>query len=237
MKIFELTQTKITPADVSFYRILADSYGGFGLTEEMIQNFDFIKKIREDCQPYIKEAGSDIFKNGMWRGIKGTDKKPRLLKTARLENRTPTDMPVYLHGKLNEYFDNRFGHPYRNGVFVTGDQSEAMNYGEAYQIFPIGEFDYLWSPDVDDLMTEIDGFQWDSKEITDLDAQNEAMDRQIAKFIKSSLRNYKNNYLGKAVQSHTEIMLWTKQYYAIHEDITVNYHMRDAYKNIIRHEN
>jgi hypothetical protein len=33
-----------------------------------------------------------------------------------------------------------------NSIFVTGKREEASGYGKAYIVFPIGNFNYTWSP-------------------------------------------------------------------------------------------
>jgi len=184
MKINEIT--KITPEDDEFYRKLG-KYHGVPMTESVMMNFAFVNQIKEDCQPYLKEMDNLVFSGrGLWRGMDSPNKKLRITKTTRLDNRIPKDMPQYIHDKLNEYFDRRFGHPYRNGVFATGPAGEYFVYGEAYQIFPIGNFDYIWSMDIEDLMGTLGDFDFGPEEkIVDLDAHTETMDRQIDTFIKS----------------------------------------------------
>jgi len=234
MRLFELTKTKITPDDEEYYKKLAKTYI-IPWNETTLVNFEFIKKIKQDCQPYLQEVGSKVFEGGgLWRGMQDGH-KPRQLKTARLQDRKPRDSSQQIHDGMNEYFDSRFGHPFRNGVFVTGEGGEYGEYGFPFQIFPIGNFDYLWSTDVPDLMGTVDAYEWRPEKYRysaeDLQERHQQM---INTFIKSELTGYETKHLAAAAFSGNEIMLWCEQYYALSRTVARNENFIMAAQNIIR---
>lgn len=59
---------------------------------------------------------------------------------------------------FDEFFYKKFRwKPRSEGVFTIGDIKSIRGvYGIPYIFVPIGEYKYLWSPDVDDLYEEID---------------------------------------------------------------------------------
>lgn len=219
MRINELIDNLTDPKDLAYYRKLAKTYG-LPLSEATIENFKFMAKIKRDCQPYLKQAGNLVFREGMWRGLGLDNPSERMTKTARLDDRVPRDMDQDLHESLNVFFNDTYGHPYRNGVFVTGDRAEASQYGELYQIFPIGKFDYLWSPEIPDLMGALSMYNY----------YNEDFDEWMS----ANLTTYRDNDLQHAVRMNSEIMLWTKQYYALASRTPADTAWQDAYLNILR---
>ena len=232
MRLFEIEKTIITPEDEKYYKQLAKTYL-LPWSNATVANFEFVKKVKQDCQPYLQEAGSSVFSgNGIWRGINESD--PRLRKTARLENREPAGTPLIVHKYVNEYLNKKFGHPFRNGVFVTGERGQYGTYGVPYQIFPIGKFEYLWSDKVKDLLFTLRDFERDN----DFDSpENYSYEKELKpKLVKFTrkLRGYKKTDLPAAAFSGNEIMIWCKQYYALHRSIARNEKFADAAANIIR---
>ena len=219
MRINELIDNSTDPKDLKYYSQLAKTYG-LSYGEKTMSNFKFMGKIKRDCQPYLKQAGNMVFRNGLWRGLGLDNPSARMTKTARLGDRIPRDMDQGLHEKLNVFFNNTYGHPYRNGVFVTGDADEASQYGQLYQIFPIGNFDYLWSPDIPDLMGALSTYNHYNEDFNEWMSEN--------------LTTYRGNDLQHAARMNTEIMLWTKQYYALSAGAIMGDSQKDAYLNILR---
>ena len=114
--------------------------------------------IVDKCKPYLQEIHWNVAEVVMYRGLlnsKGFEARgmDAGIKQARLSSRRPRDSSQEVHDDMNVFFDKNYGHPYRDGVFVSGRRSEAGSYGEAYAIFPVGEYDYIWHPDVTDLLT------------------------------------------------------------------------------------
>jgi hypothetical protein len=113
-----------------------------------------------DCQPYLKEARSlHGDERQFWRGISSNDISEKTLVDvihARLDHREAFSTPSDVHHMLNRWFEKKFGWKARNGVFAVGNLSEANFYGTPHAIFPIGEFKYVWSPNVYDLYGDLE---------------------------------------------------------------------------------
>ena len=166
------------------------------------------KTIIKHCQPFLKMIDNRIEDYIMWRGM--NESKQIIRKSVRLDDRKPESTAQDKHEKLNTYFIETFGEPFRNSIHVTGSSSQAHDYGELYTIFPIGNFRFIWSPKVNDIAISIRWPQpggWSnfppSQEVV-----NEIMDQQ----------EYSDRDLPQAIKSGNEIMIRCDEYYAVHPD-------------------
>ena len=157
--------------------------------------------ILRDCQPYLNEIDGQIAKYVMMRGIPGHGQHYGFGKRqTRLDGRNSRNTPAPVHHSMNIWFDHNYGHPYRNGVFTTGEYLQAAQYGDIYAVFPIGKFDYLWVRGIPDMFILI------SPEIT---PTIEALERA------KEVGRFKSDNLKTAITTGSEIMLWTEEYYYI----------------------
>ena len=171
----------------------------FGLSPEQV---NFAWEVKEDCQSYINQNPAAITTSPLFRGIHSS--QDTLKKKVRLDNRQPLDSSNSVHAELNRVFQDQFGEPFRNALFVTNDKYQANNYGEIYIIFPRGNFTFLWSPDMEDIFNA-----YENKLHTESDED----------FVYALLRNnnYYTNSLPKAIHSGNEIMMRCGSYYAIRQ--------------------
>jgi len=117
---------------------------------------DKILEILENkCKPYI-EALKRCERNHLL--VRGSNDIIKNIKkyNHNLEYRNPRNMPINLHNCLNSKFENVFKWKIRNGVFcygydLTKDIKYNLGYGPNYLIFPIGEFEFVYSPNIFDL--------------------------------------------------------------------------------------
>jgi len=112
-----------------------------------------LSEIRENCGLWLKDPQAEGL---LYRGTKNMVDVIEKRKT-RLDNRRPKDMPNHLHDELNYHFKKKFGWKVRNGVFVTSNVGSARAYHhgpDPYIFMPIGKFEFVWSPDVDDLFAD-----------------------------------------------------------------------------------
>ena len=120
-------------------------------------------------------------------------------------NRKPRNTGKYEHDLVDEWFDAEFGMAARSmAVFCFGEMGrrDTRDYGSEAVIFPIGDFKYVWSPEVGDLYQALD-FPDDRKSI---DAYIET---------KLPTLKYKTTDLNQAVKDDAEIMIMCKRYLAI----------------------
>lgn len=122
------------------------------LTHYLTENSDredIIRRIQQDCQPFLKQFKGK--KVEFYRGVKDHNYST-IFKRAHLEDRKPRDLSVDEHDALNKAFIDKFGWPARNGVFTHRSPDKVTEYGEPNIFIPIGLFEYVWSPTVDDLV-------------------------------------------------------------------------------------
>ena len=108
--------------------------------------------IKANCQPFLKESGfsyNNMDDSTLWRGVSGHIQLPAFSTQKVKTNRGPTDSSKEIHEVLDNYFKSKFGIKFRsNAVFTTGRCHVAEEYGDAFIVFPIGEYKYIWSPKI-----------------------------------------------------------------------------------------
>jgi len=107
--------------------------------------------------------------------------------------------------------------PFRDAVFATGEAEMAAGFGALFSILPIGDFTFLWSPNVPDLATEFSGkttniFSHFFQILFSLDTSSNI---DAGDYIKKA--DYRTTDLKAAINSGNEIMIFAKEYYAIRE--------------------
>ena len=181
------------------------------LNEAIIWNDIDINKwigiLEDECQPYLKECRKvDDF---LYRGSPKSNSEGIFKLKPRMDRR-PMDTPRELHNYLDKLFKKKFGWEVRSeGVFVTGDDYQADNYGIVYLFFPIGQFKYVWSPKISDMLHYLDGknfveqtFGW---ELT--------ADIENSKILQDMVNTYTDKGLSKAIANEGEISVKCKEYY------------------------
>ena len=104
--------------------------------------------IQKNCQPYLSE-NPDWIKYPLFRGM--NEKAPITINVIRT-NRGPKDSSPFYHNLYNKAFASKGIQTNRsNSVFCSGDPYQAEDYGDLYVIFPIGNFNYAYSPEIHDL--------------------------------------------------------------------------------------
>ena len=147
------------------------SFKNFLLQEESLSNEQIIDHIKNECSEFLKEIdfrvnpSIDTFSSisynqvprALWRSAQHDADVFIKLSGNRL--RTPTDTNLKMHTLLVKHLSNQFGYPYRSlGVFCSTSKLQATEYpGTPFLIFPIGEYEYVYSPIVRDAFEQFDG--------------------------------------------------------------------------------
>ena len=215
------------------HRAIAANHGML-MSSYMKTFMAFAETVKTDCQPYLKEVDySPIRKYALYRGVIHT-KKTYIAKTVRLQNRKPKDTEQKLHDKINKYFKKNYGVPFRNGIFATSslDQTEeyahgGLHEGEVYIIFPVGEFKYLWSPHISDMLDAI--YEHDV-------ISNAAPGHKSGwkAFKNEALSTYQTTNLTRGIKSGNEIMIYCKEYYGIKYEDILNQKFWGAFEELLR---
>ena len=178
----------------------------------------------QECQPFLQQINNQPYKHMILRGMKDLSYPGHGLpddagiKTTRLDDRVPNDTPEEIHNLANEYFTQKHGHPYRNGLFVTGYEMTAEAYGKPYAVFPIGKFDFIWNENISDFTTDVADYV-----MQDIEEFAERGDGFWPEDLGKSMRMFgpytENNGMIKAIENGGEIMIWCQEYYYMTMDI------------------
>jgi hypothetical protein len=158
--------------------------------------------LQQNCKPYFAQAGG--WNDVLYRGIT-YELKPIGVYQNRGKRRPVNTKPM-VQALIDDYFMNKFGVRFRaESIFAVPDPNVAASYGTIYVVFPIGEFKYCWSPNVEDLFIEIS------------DINHKPITAETEKFISQMMANasYQTTDLARALGTNSEIMINCKQYYML----------------------
>ena len=167
-------------------------------------------KIVADCQQYFALSHNRFVFHG------ASDRKyPSLVTKANFEaRRRPRDTDSRIHEEVNEYFVEKFGKPFRNALFATGNQSETKGYGTTYYFLPIGRFEWLCYPYVTDLTNSV----WDLKKSVEASIGHSPdineLNSELVQYLDDSMVLHNKNLPG-CIESQSEIMFWCEKFYLI----------------------
>ena len=168
--------------------------------------------IDRDCQPWIKASQGET----VYRGAKN---KPYNYKGTVRTNRKPLDTEPIIHELFDKTIQAKYGFkPRSNGLFITGNLADARRYGKVYKIYPINKFKFLWSPNIRDFYSEtgIIVRNWMGKNDTGASKKAVLKHPDVQTLIKDRiLDSYITKNLPQAINSYKEIMVVTKEFYAV----------------------
>jgi len=170
------------------------------------------QKLKEDCTPFIKEMKSNNLHNWFYRATEhgwnfiSPPIKPR-------KDRRPRNTPKEYMDKL---FKKKFGWKARSeGVFVSTDRNQIEYvYGDPYLFFPMGNYKYIYHPQIDDLYQKMDDdykLSYLGKDIDDVTYI------EILQFLDKTIPQYKDKNLGEAYRKIVEVSFKCKSYYMVNE--------------------
>ena len=109
--------------------------------------------IQKHCQPWLQESQGQL----VYRGTNHATDQLAFVRTTR-NSRQPRDSSPELHRLLNHWILSVEGGATRsNSVFLTGSVDVSEEYGRSYVVFPVGDFLYTWSPEMEDWHGETEG--------------------------------------------------------------------------------
>jgi len=108
----------------------------------------------EECQPFLEEF-KKIYLSGTKLPLRrGMTFQPteHITKIKVNKNRTPSNTNIRLHNASDQWFLDNFGVKARSqSFFCTSSKAVAKDYGFPFFVFPVGNFEIIWSRRVDDL--------------------------------------------------------------------------------------
>ena len=180
------------------------------ITEGKSIDIAFIKKLKKECDEYFYASRQFNTNLPLYRGMKKKISTYEVIIPRK--NRKPLSTDPVVHRLLDEEFKKQFGWRARSeGVFCTGDYPPGI-YGERYYIFPIGKFDFLWSPDVKDLTVSLDH---SGIFTTDYKLDPSVPMNTVNDVVFQLVSTYQDDDFLAALRSGNEIMLRCKKYYAL----------------------
>ena len=203
-------------------------------------NFEHITDIiKKDCGSFVKEL-----KKNMILLFSGRDEQVNFTKKSVRKNRTPRDTPIEIHDFIDNWFNKKFGIRARsNTVFCSATESSTSDYGEAYIIFPIGNYTTISSNKVSDLYSKIETiikeefYGKNGPKFENIDkiwnrilTSDEKINvyKEIRKLLDES--DYKKNNIKN---NNVEIMLHCKEYYMLSSHFLFsNYDEHDLIKSL-----
>ena len=173
-----------------------------------------IDTLEQECGPYLQEIGgleNALIKYPLYRGGDNvfTSNSP-IVKIPVRQDRQPRSTSIEDHELADKWFKEHssFGIPYRSAaLFCTGSQVIATAYTRYYPegtgismiVLPVGEYHYCWSPEVQDMFSEIHVLSFSTDEPV-----------VISNFLDKS--GYEEDTrLTRAIASKHEIMLHCKE--------------------------
>jgi len=175
-----------------------------------------VEILQRDCQPFLQATNNLEYR--LYRGIRSiVPFDGKLIKEAACPvGRRPKDSPMFLHRVADQWFFNETGIAFRsNSVFCTGNNAEAIEYGTVYLMIPLGNFDFCWSPNVEDLYRKFDQTRYHSynadamvgEALYDKESLIHDLDHSKYRF-NSSVNDFRSG-----IVSGNEMMIHCDQYY------------------------
>jgi hypothetical protein len=217
------------------------------LFEEEQKLSSIIDIVRRDCQPYLQALDKPLFRGILTNKSKSLTKiEDGFYKGDVRKDRKPKDSSLEFHNLLDQYFEEKSGIKFRsNSLFCSFKRSVTGGYGDAFLIFPIGDFSYAWSPIFEDPYDEIYNSYIEHWNLPDKPyeyAQRVAKDMKIDAAGNESLPVFKkvlgkfgdqlfniNKNINQAIGKDNEIMLHCNSYYAVDTSLMSDYRVRPFY--------
>lgn len=123
-------------------------------------SFD-IEQFKADTAPFFKTFKLYLKRgNFLWHGSdREVDENNHIFDFK--ERTKPRDSRQTGHDTANEFFLKKFGHAFRNWMFVSNDRSTATSYGMTYIVFPIGDVEWFFINGIKDLTNYQDDLRWE----------------------------------------------------------------------------
>lgn len=144
-------------------------------TEDEAPTEQLLRQIKKDCSAFFMQCGN----LPVWRGISHNDStrgttfgsRNLYLPSRKMpircsidlvpvrKRRTPMSTDIAIHHAVDEFFEMEFNTKFRSeSMFATGNRDQASGYGSGGGpsiVFPVGDFEFVWSPVIEDFYGDI----------------------------------------------------------------------------------
>ena len=208
-----------------------------------------VEFIEQNCQPVLREIATTKSATTwagrkspgtiqlLYRGIKNQDDSI-FISTVR-KNRNPKDTSDDFHQLFDNSFFKIFGwKPRSEGLFATGKMSDTKMYGLTFVIFPIGDFDFIYSEEISDLFVALENMAINNNFIEELNIKNKKelsrkwksygaillsnkykLIKEYPEIMDAFIKqNYTDKDFVKGIMSRHEIMINCDRYVAIEKE-------------------
>lgn len=166
--------------------------------------------VLQHCKPFLEMIDYDLDTYTLYRGMdnaslsRGEEVAPGMtIKPGHVKSRTPLGTPIDVYNEVNDLFTKKFGVPFRNSVFTTGDYAWGHMFGIPHMIIPIGNFKFCWSPTIRDFGEHI----MDEGSYDILKNKNKNP-HAIQQWVQSIVDEHIDTDLKRAIRSHHEIAIY-----------------------------
>jgi hypothetical protein len=162
------------------------------------------KLIKKNCKPFLTDWGKLNSNKPLYTG-RAVSGKYDFIKKSVTKDRNPWDMPLELHGLLDNWFYKKFKVKARsNTVLATFNKTQAEFSGNTHLIFPIGEYSAISSQKIKDLYLYFVKIKNSNKTMTMYELYNKMIQLMDD-----------NDYQKKLLRHDNEIMITCKKYYLV----------------------
>jgi len=176
---------------------------------------DCIAKLKKNCKPFFKKASGG---NLLWRGSNKPMEGEYIIKVKTRKDRKPKDMNLGVHEIVDDMFlKHKKWRARSQGVFATEYRSTASAYGIARLMFPIGNFKFLYNPNITDLYQKIlnlgINYSGDIVPEENMDQEFKTKAKVKRAELEKIIKGYKSTNLSQ--NKDTEIAILCKAYYLV----------------------
>jgi hypothetical protein len=204
--------------------------------EEAFENkfkIDILPNIEKYCSKYLDilsemkntEDDNKLNENDiLYRGMDSSKKLKDVgvLKMKVRKDRKPMSTRKITHDILSDYSMKLYNWDMRSeGVFATAYKNEASMYGHTFIFLPIGDYEFLYNENVEDLTRYLALYDIDYKpEPSDKDFplgdRKVRSEEEIIERVKETMEGYTDKDLIHGMRQKVEISFKCDEYYIIH---------------------
>lgn len=175
--------------------------------------------IRRDCQLFLLQV-QPLKLNLLYRGVATDNSRPIIKSQGNiLRHRVPSMTPPNAQIAIDDFLERETGRRWReSSVFATHDYVTTSNYGQPFAIFPIGEFEFCYSPIIYDLFITLQrsGVK-DKASIYQFNDEDPDSVAKASKSLYNTMANaaYTTSDLKSGIVAGVEIMIRCEEYYLV----------------------